>query len=106
MTRGTTPTYTFKMSMAKETIKDIWITFKQEMKIEEDRLLTKTMSDGSVIYDGTEVSLTLTQQETLDFKEGVPIEIQGKVLTTLNKVIPTDIKKEGCSRILNEEVMQ
>ena len=105
MTRGTTPTYTFKMSMAKDTIKDIWITFKQEMKIEADRVLTKTMSDNAVTYDGAEVSVTLTQEETLNFKEGVSIEIQGKVLTTLNKVIPTDIKKEECRRILSEEVM-
>ena len=106
MTRGTTPTYTFKMSMAQESVKDIWVTFLQEMKIEEDRILTKTMSDGSVTYDGSTVSITLTQEETLMFKEGVPIEIQAKVLTIVNKVIPTDIKTEGCGKILNGEIMR
>lgn len=74
------------------------------MKLEEDRVLTKTMDNG-VTYDGATVSLTLTQEETLSFKENIPIEIQGKVLTTDNKVIPTSIKTDNCGRILNEEVM-
>lgn len=104
MIRGTTPTYTFSLSIDPLAIKSIWITFKQEMKLEEDRILTKTMDDG-VTYNGEKVSLTLTQEETLSFKENIPIEIQGKVLTTDNKVIPTSIKTDNCGRILNEEVM-
>ena len=104
MIRGTTPTYTFKISIEQATIKDIWFTFKQTMKIEENRALTKTMKDG-VTYDGTNASLTLTQEETLMFKEGVAVEIQGKVLTTNNKVTATSIKIEDCAKILSEEVM-
>ena len=104
MIRGTTPTYTFKISVDQATVKDIWFTFKQNLKIEEDRSLTKTMKD-SVTYDGTNASLTLTQEETLMFKEGVAIEIQGKVLTTDNKVSATSIKIEECAKILSEEVM-
>ena len=74
------------------------------MKFEDDRVLTKTMDNG-VIYDGTLVSLTLRQEETLSFKESIPIEIQGKVYTTDEKVMATSIKKENCERILSEEVM-
>lgn len=104
MIRGTTPTYTFGLTIDTESIKAIWITFKQEMKLEEDKILTKTMDDG-VTYDGATVSLTLTQEETLSFKENIPIEIQGKVLTTDDKVLATSIKKDNCERILSEEVM-
>ncbi len=74
------------------------------MKFEDDRLITKTMDNG-VTYDGEKVSLTLTQEETLSFKENIPIEIQGKVYTQDEKVMATSIKKENCERILSEEVM-
>lgn len=74
------------------------------MKFEDDRVLTKTMDNG-VTYDGEKVSLTLTQEETLSFKENIPIEIQGKVYTQDEKVMATSIKKENCERILSEEVM-
>lgn len=104
MIRGTTPTYTFKLSIDPEAIRSIWITFKQELTLEDDRVLTKTMDDG-VTYDGATVSLTLTQEETLGFKENIPIEIQGKVYTTDEKVMATSIKKDDCNRILCEEVM-
>ena len=104
MIRGTTPTYTFGLSIDPTAIKSIWITFKQDLKLEEDKILTKTMDDG-VTYDGATVSLTLTQEETLSFVENIPIEIQGKVLTTDEKVMATSIKKDDCNRILCEEVM-
>ena len=74
------------------------------MQLENDRVLTKTMDNG-VTYDGEKVSITLTQEETLSFKENIPIEIQGKVYTTDNKVLATSIKKDNCERILCEEVM-
>ena len=104
MIRGTTPTYTFSLSIDIGAIKDIWLTFKQELQLEKDIVLTKTLDSG-VGYDGTTVSLTLTQEETLSFKENIPIEIQGKVYTTDNKVLATSIKKDNCERILCEEVM-
>jgi hypothetical protein len=75
------------------------------MKFEDDRVITKTMDNG-VTYDGEKVSLTLTQEETLSFKENIPIEIQGKVYTQDEKVMATSIKKENCERILSEEVMK
>lgn len=75
------------------------------MKFEDDRVITKTMDNG-VTFNGTTVSLTLSQEETLSFKENIPIEIQGKVYTQDEKVMATSIKKENCERILSEEVMK
>lgn len=104
MIRGTTPTYTFALSIDSASIRAIWITFKQTIKLDEDKVLTKTMDDG-ISYNGNTVSLTLTQEETLGFVENIPIEIQGKVFTTDEKVMATSIKKDNCERILCEEVM-
>ena len=104
MIRGTTPTYTFALSIDSASIRAIWITFKQAIKLDEDKVLTKTMDDG-ISYNGNTVSLTLTQEETLSFKENIPIEIQGKVFTTDEKVMATSIIKDNCERILCEEVM-
>lgn len=62
MYRGTTPTIQFKLPFAASVCDEIWITISQF----GNEVINKTKADCSI--DGNEVSVTLTQDETLKLK--------------------------------------
>lgn len=74
MYRGTTPTLTFTLPIEADTITLLNIAFSQRHRI----AFEKSLND--VIIDGTTISLTLSEEETLQLKsDGSPLEIQLRV---------------------------
>lgn len=71
MTRGTTPTHTFSnLPFALADCAEVWVTYGQGDNI----VLEKTLEDLRQNSNG--FSVTLTQEETLKFKDNAPVEIQ------------------------------
>ena len=99
MTRGTTPTHTFKLPVSKEKIKNLRLTYKQKDKV----LLNKMLSD--ITLDGSNGSITLTQQETLKFEADSNAYFQLRILTTDNKVFASKAQSVWVEDTFNEEVL-
>lgn len=99
MIRGTTPIHIFHLPIETSTLKEVRITYQQ---LGRD-LIEKTETD--VEMEGTTISLTLTQEETLKFVNGQKVRLQVKVLTTGNVVLASPVKELSVSEILNEEVL-
>lgn len=98
MTRGTTPSYkiTFADEINLSDVDSFYVTLKQD---EQAKL---TRKDPSV--DGDSLVLTLTQEETLHFKEGMAfLQVRGKFTdgtAFATKVIPVPVHK-----VLYDEVI-
>ena len=74
MRRGTTPTHTFSTDISLVGAEVLFVTYKQLTKT----VLEKTVRDVTIKEDSVEV--TLTQQETLRFKEGdVEMQIRARM---------------------------
>ena len=52
------------------------------------------------------ISLTLTQDETLLFENGISVDIQIRVLMHDGNVLASKIRRVACERCLCEEVME
>lgn len=74
MYRGTTPTFTFRLPIAADTITKLSITFRQPGGAEVE----KTLDD--VAMDGSTITAALTEEETLALRvSSAPLEIQMRV---------------------------
>ena len=94
MRRGTTPILRFR------TEQD-WTGYELELTIEDDNN-ELVFIDDRLTVDGTDILITLTQEETLLFNKSCKAQLRGKKDGT---VIATDIVKIKVLPILNEEVM-
>lgn len=99
MRRATTPTHTFELDIDPSLIKEILITYSQNNK----EVLSKRKKD--ITFDGNVAVVKLTQEEANLFMMGIDIEIQVRAFTTSGDAPASDIFKEPCERVLNDEVM-
>ena len=78
MIRGTTPTLSIKLNQAVP-FDTLYVTFAQGEKIVLERNLSQV--DVETTIDETVISLTLTQEDTLELKTDQPVfvQIRGKV---------------------------
>lgn len=100
MKLGATPKHTFTLPFDTSIIKELKITYAQEKKT----ILEKYLKDCEI--KGNEVSLTLSQEETLLFVEKLTVEIQVRVLTQGGEVLTSDIHTIRAERCLDREVLQ
>lgn len=100
MRRGTTPTHTFSLPFSVDTISALRITYAQNGKI----VMNKTEDD--VTAEGQEISVTLTQEETLKFSDESNVEIQLKILSTSGDVLASPVYTVHPLRIIDEEVLK
>ncbi len=96
MRRGTTPTHTFTLSLDPAVIKKVRITYEQDG--------FKLVKNDCAI-NGHTVSVTLTQDETLSFKDNKPARVQLKVLDQTDKVTVSDIMTFVVYECLDHEVL-
>lgn len=97
--RGTTPTIKLNIEGVRmDDIKRWYVTISQDYT-----QITKTNEDMEI--EGTLLSIRLTQQETLRFKQS-ECEIQIRALTPDNTAIASDIQKVNFGRILFNEVIE
>lgn len=100
MIRGTTPTHTFRLSIETNTITELRITYVQLGKT----VVEKTEND--VKLGEKSISLTLTQEESLQFRAGSEVEVQLKVLTNVGTVLASPVISLTVGKILNTEVLE
>lgn len=100
MIRGTTPTHTFRLSIDTNTITELRITYVQLGKT----VVEKT--EKNVKMGEKSISLTLTQEESLEFRAGSAVEVQLKVLTNVGTVLASPVISLNVDKILNTEVLE
>lgn len=95
MKRGTTPTYTFTLPFSHSNVTKAKVIFSQgEKKVE--RVIEKPTS--------SELTVKLTQEETLGFSEGL-VEIEIRVLTLGGEAHTSDTMHDSIEDTNDEEVL-
>ena len=100
MIRGTTPTHYFTLPFGREMIESIEIGYGQKGRV----VLVKRTDDCT--FNGNEVSVKLTEQESMSFTRGGAVEVQIRVRTPEGDVIASDVITVSCDRCLFDEVME
>ena len=100
MIRGTTPTHIFQLPMDTGDLKQIRITYSQLGRT----VVEKTERD--VRMEGSTITLTLTQEETLAFYHKSGVRFQIKVLTRDGTLLASAVKELSVGEILNTEVLE
>ena len=97
---GTTPTHTFEMPTTMVgNIKSVEIIYSQKNNI----VLRKSTED--ITINDNLVSVTLTQEDTFKFADGVNAEIQVRVLDKADNAFVSNIMCVSCDRCLTDEVL-
>lgn len=105
MYRATTPTHTFKLPIEADTCSIIRVTYKQgQNKLKKEKNSGET-SDGMTI-DGRNVTVVLTQEETLQFEEGKTVTIQLRALTNAGAAFQSQKWRLPVEGALDEEVLE
>ena len=100
MIRGTTPTHVFKLPFDTGIIKTLRIIYAQDGKVK----MTKTETDCTL--DGENVTTKLSQEETLKFRSGTPVEIQMRVLSKGEDAMASKIVRVRVEEVLSDEVIE
>lgn len=99
MIRGTTPTHIFTLPFDTEILKDVRITYAQSNK----PIIEKSIGDCTL--NGNELSVKLTQEDTLLLDHRRIVEIQLKVITKDRTVLASYVMRKNIGEALNEEVL-
>lgn len=98
MRRGTTPTLLFTLPEAI-SMAGLYITFSQS----GNPVLEKTLED--VTIDGATLTLPLSQEDTLKFKESAGMQIQLRILTLKGEALASEYIQCPVGGILKEGVI-
>ena len=101
--RGTTPTLTFhvKNEIDLNEIAQIWITFKTKVGI---TIKEKTYDIEDVTIEDNNISLNLTQEDTLEFTDQVML-VQLRVRLNNDVAYASSIMEVDIGQILKEGVI-
>ena len=99
MKRGTTPIHEFDVDLDLTAAEVVYVTYVQGNK----RILEKDLQDLTITP--TQISCRLTQEETLDFRTGVPVEMQIRCRFPDGSAFETDIMITDVDRLLKEGVI-
>lgn len=97
--RGTTPTHIFRLPFDTALIKSVRITYAHNKK----PVLIKETEQCTL--EGDTITVRLTQEETLLFKNNWDVEIQLRVLKTDGDVLRSEIYHRYTGVLLDDEVM-
>lgn len=103
MYRATTPTHTFTLPMDTSNCLEILVTYKQG-NVQLDKHYQDNIIPDGMTLDGADVSVRLTQQETLMFKRD-EVSAQVRVLTTQNQAMASQKFKIRVHDVLNEDIL-
>ena len=99
MIRGTTPKLTFKLPFSVDTLSAAYITFMQG----GNEVTEKNLTDCEI--NGDELSLKLSQDDTLSLSENVLLEMQIKAKDQSGNVMVSQVLRVSVGEVFNEEVM-
>ena len=97
--RGTTPTHTFKLPFDTAIVQSAAVLYAQDDVV----VLVKEAKDCAM--QGNEISVTLTQEDTLLFDCHAKAQIQIRVLTTDGQALASDIRIVRVGKCLSNEVL-
>lgn len=96
MIRGTTPELTFKLPFSADTLSEIYISFAQNRTV----IFEKTKSECTI--DGNLIKVHLNQQDTLNLKNELTVEVQIRAITNGGDRIASHIIQASAKRILKD----
>lgn len=99
MRKGTTPTHVFALGIDAELVKDLRVVYAQNGRTIVRRDL------NSCTLNGGELTVKLTQGETLRFDANKMVNIQIRVLTTGGDALASDIIAVTVDDCLDNEVI-
>lgn len=99
MIRGTTPTHTFKLPFDTEMVRNAMVIYAQNDVV----VLEKEAQDCAM--QGDEISVTLSQNDTLKFDCHSKVQIQLRVLTMGGDALASDVYVVSVGKCLNDEVL-
>ncbi len=99
MTRGTTPTHTFRLPIDSKLVKALRILYAQDDRL----ILEKTEKDCQA--EGNTFAVRLTQEDTLAFDHRRPVQIQVRVLTVTGESAASLIYRQSVGQCLSGEVL-
>ena len=94
--RGTTPTFVFNLPFDVSTLANCEIYFAQD----DTLFVTKSLSD--CVASGNQITVTLTQSDTLAFDDEEKLQIQVRFIYTDGTVEATNVTKKKVGQILKE----
>lgn len=109
MYRATTPTHTFTLPEQAASYAEIHITYRQGTDEEVTAEVVKHAQDGTIppgmSFDDKKVIISLTQEETKQFKADDFASVQVRVLTSGGYAYASRIFKIKINDVLNDEVL-
>lgn len=96
---GTTPTHVFTLPFDVSIIKEVRIVYAQN----KEPVVIKNTPDCTL--NGNEVTVKLTQKDTLSFDYRKTVEVQVRVLTQENESLVSAIKAITVGRCLDNGVI-
>ena len=100
MIRGTTPTHTFQIPFSTNLLKEVRIIYAQA----GSAIVEKNTEDCSL--DGTDITVKLTQEETMRFSERKIAELQLRVLLNDGNALATPVLRLDVGELLKDEIIQ
>ena len=97
--RGTTPYNYFDVPVDLTGAAVIFVTYQQDGRT----VIEKTISDLTVTDE--EISVQLTQEDTLAFKDRTPVDIQIRARFPDGNAVESEIMRTTVDRILKEGVI-
>ena len=99
MIRGTTPRHVFALPFHTDTLAKVRVIYSQGGRV----VLAKC--DEDLILEENQVTVLLTQEDTLAFRCGLSVDIQLRVLTHTGEALASKIIHAPVERCLENEVM-
>lgn len=96
MIRGTTPTITFDLDVDAAAFDEIWVTFAQ------DGAERFTIEREGLEIQGSTITVTLTQEQTLMLADDVKVEMQIRAKYADGTALASDIVNAKVGRILKD----
>ena len=99
MRRGTTARHSFDCPFAEKDLKAVRVIYAQDKR----PMVVKEKED--CVMDGRHLFVALTQEDTLRFAAGLPVEVQLRLLFRDGSTLASNILSVGVDRLLEDEVM-
>lgn len=99
MIRGTTPTHIFKIPFPVSSVKEAMVIYAQD----DIEVFRKDTPD--CVMKDNEISVILTQEDTLLLNHRMPVQIQLRLLTTQGIAMASNVKVISVKKCLNNEVL-
>lgn len=105
MYRATTPDHTFRFKFQADTCAIIRVAYAQNGKLKFVKKYVNGVADSGMVLDGTDVIITLTQEETKMFSEG-HAGVQIRAMNSAGKVVASGKFVVSVEGVYDDEIME